>query len=883
MFLAKRIATRQIVLVTIAALFTLKGFCQEYHITDSLQRELQKFEAQRKQSGAETNPLIDSTKANIWYEMVRSYRCSHPDSGTYYAQECLSLSEKIGYKKGIGNAYNGMGLIFICKHNPEQAVEYFKKALKIRLEINDQDGLAWSYNNLGLAYGDQGNYPLSIMNHSNALKIREDIGDREMVEASFSKRGTAYEMLGDYPNALNDYLNALKTAEETGSKMRVAEDYRIIAEIYDKLGNYPAAVENYLNSSKVALGIGNMQYAAVAYLNLGELCYKQRDYSGALKNYLHSLKIREENKLSDYEIAMLNNEVGLVYFMQGNYPLAQKYCLHALQFYEKINARYQIAWSYNLLGNIYQRQGNLSEALMYETNSLSVAEKVNARDVKERAYASLAEINAALKNYKAAYDNEVLFKREYDTIYNKENEKKVTSLQMQYEFNKQRDSLRAEQFKKDTVAQQQMQRQKTYTGIGLAGFILLASLLFFVYRSYINQRKATAAMALARMRAEQSEKFKEKFLANMSHEIRTPMNAVLGMANLVLDTPLSDKQKNYVSAIKKSSENLLVILNDILELSKLEAGKMLLENTPFVLRDQVTHVMDVMRFKAQEKGLHFIAAVADDVPSVLVGDAIRLNEVLLNLLGNAVKFTHDGFVKLEVATTGESVNPQVCSVEFKIKDTGIGMSMEQQQRIFESFVQGDNDISRKYGGTGLGLAISKTLIELQGGTIGVKSEMGKESEFSFNIPYGIGEENHMIKPVEKKESDYSALSKLKLLVVEDNEFNQVVIKDTLENMAPGISISIAANGKIAVEMVQQVNFDLILMDIHMPEMDGYEATRFIRNNLKLNIPIVALTASVIRGDLDKCTDAGMNGYIPKPFKRAELLSELMKHISDKKS
>jgi signal transduction histidine kinase/ActR/RegA family two-component response regulator len=489
----------------------------------------------------------------------------------------------------------------------------------------------------------------------------------------------------------------------------------------------------------------------------------------------------------------------------------------------------------------------------------------------------------------------VLFKQEYDTIYNKENERKVTGLQMQYEFSKQQDSIRAEQLKKDALAQQQIQRQKAFTDIGAAGFILLTTLLFFVYRNYIYQRKATEAMALARARAEQSEKFKEKFLANMSHEIRTPMNAVLGMANLVLDTSLNDKQKNYISAIKKSSENLLVILNDILELSKLEAGKMHLEKLPFHLREQVNHVMDIMRFKADEKGLQFTAKVADDVPAVLNGDATRLSEVLFNLLGNAIKFTSKGFVKLEVTVVNSNaqiptsaVQPSQaetdsCSLEFKIKDTGIGMTEEQQQRIFESFVQGDADISRKYGGTGLGLAISKTLIELQGGSICVKSEAGKASEFTIIIPYQTASESDIVKPEEKKEEDYSALKKLKVLIVEDNDFNQVVIKDTLENLAPGISVSIAANGKIAVEMMPQLGFDMILMDVHMPEMDGYEATRFIRNNLKINIPIIALTASVIRGDLDKCTEAGMNGYIPKPFKREELLDELIKHLPNSKT
>jgi len=846
---------------------------------DSLKHELQRLETLKEKRGNSSTGPGDTTRADIMYELVRANYCSDSEQAMFYAQQCLSFSKKINYPKGVGNAYNGMGLILMCRHHPEEAVSYFQLALNVRSKINDRAGMAWTYNNLGLVYGDDGNYPMSVIQHTHALQLRQTLGDTELVEVSYCKRADAYKMLGNYPKALDDLLNALKTAQALNSQMRIAEDYRAVAEIYDRTRNYNEALKNYTLSSKVATEIGNPAYIAVAALNLGEINFKQGDYAGALKNYQYSLKLREENKLSDYEIALMYNKIALVYFKQGVYPEALKSCQKALDFYEKINARYETAFSYNLLADIYFSQNKANDALKYATKGLAVAQQANAHDLKEKGYEDLARINAALKNYKAAYDNEVLFKQEYDTLYNKENDRNLTRLQMQYDFGRQQDSLNLEQSKKDALSQQQIQRQKAYTGIGIAGFVLLSLLLFFVYRNYINQRKATEAMALARQRAEQSEKFKEKFLANMSHEIRTPMNAVLGMANLTLDTPLNDKQYNYISAIKKSSENLLVILNDILDLSKLEAGKMQLEKLPFRMRGQVKDVMEMMRFKAEEKGLQFTCEIADDVPEVVTGDAVRLSEVLLNLLGNAIKFTSSGFVKLEVSATPYHTGEAICNIVFRITDTGIGMSDEQQQRIFESFVQGDSDISRKFGGTGLGLAISKTLIELQGGAISVKSELGKTSEFEFNIPYPVAAVGDLVQPAPRKQPEYTSLANKKLLVVEDNEFNQVVIKDTLENLLPGISITIAANGKLAVEQLKQQAFDLVLMDVHMPEMDGYEATRYIRNELKLDIPVIALTASVIRGDLDKCTEAGMNGYIPKPFKRTELLDELIKHLS----
>ena len=873
---------RKAPLILILAWLTLKGGAQDYHKIDSLQRELQKFESRKKQMGAAANPLMDSAKANMWYELLKLniYGITHVDSAMDYAKQCLSLSEKIGYYRGIGLAYNGMGLVYMYKRDDTQAMVFYQKALTIRQKMDDKDGMAWTHNNMGLAYGDMGNYPMSILNHSLALKIREEMGDKEGMEISFSKRANAYAVLGDYPNALKDYFGALKAADEAGSKVRIMADYDDVGRVYDKMGDYPEALKNYLISSKIALEINDSVFMAQMYMSLGDVCYKLRDYPGALKNYQASLKVKEQFDFNKFGIADVYHKLGQVNVAQGNYADALKNALAALQIFEKIDSKYGMAVSYNLLVQIYEKEGNLREALKDQTKSLALAKEADAKDVKQSAYESLANLNAKLKNYKAAYENEVLFKQTYDSVYNKENERKITGLQMQFEFNRQQDSVNTAQVKKDAVVQQQMQRQKAYTRIGIAGFILLAALLFFVYRSYIYQRKATAAMALAKVRAEQSEKFKEKFLANMSHEIRTPMNAGPGMANLVLETPLTDKQKSYVSGIKKSSENLLVILNDILDLSKLEAGKMQLEKLPFNLREQVNHVMDIMRFKADEKDLLFTLEIADDIPLVIIGDAVRLTEILLNLLGNAIKFTQKGSVGLSVSSRLSADGTQ-SDLQFSIKDTGIGISQEQQQKIFESFVQGDSEISRKYGGTGLGLAISKTLIELQGGTIHVKSEPHKASEFIFNIPYAVGSETDIVKAEPKTGRDYSALAKLKILIVEDNDFNQVVIKDTLENLAPGITTAIAANGKIAVEMVQRSYYDLILMDVHMPEMDGYEATRIIRNELKMNIPIVALTASVIRGDLDKCIKAGMNGYIPKPFKHTELLNELMKNTPGK--
>lgn len=386
-------------------------------------------------------------------------------------------------------------------------------------------------------------------------------------------------------------------------------------------------------------------------------------------------------------------------------------------------------------------------------------------------------------------------------------------------------------------------------------------------------KKRTAEVVKQKNRAEKSEKFKQRFLANMSHEIRTPMNAVLGMTNLVLETPLSIKQKKYLEAINKSSQNLLVIINDILDLSKLEAGKMELEMIPFNIEDSITQIKDTLRFNAEEKGVKLITIINDDVPRFLMGDPSRLNQILINLAGNAIKFTEKGSVEILV----ENDTAFEGAIKFRVIDSGIGIPLEKLDLLFQSFQQVDSSTSRKYGGTGLGLTISKTLVELQGGKISMKSELGLGSEFYFFIPYEKATKESFNVLENSKMTDKASLDGIKILVAEDYEYNQIVLRDTLEHLIKNVKIDVAENGKIAIGKLEQNEYDLILMDIHMPEMNGLDACKFIRNEMdkpKKFIPIIAMTANVLSTDIEATKDVGMNEFVPKPFKREELLRVL---------
>lgn len=369
--------------------------------------------------------------------------------------------------------------------------------------------------------------------------------------------------------------------------------------------------------------------------------------------------------------------------------------------------------------------------------------------------------------------------------------------------------------------------------------------------------------------AEDAVKAKQQFLSNMSHEIRTPMNAIIGFTKVVLKTDLTAKQKEYLTAIKLSGNSLIVLINDILDLAKVDAGKMSFEEIPFKMSSSISAMMHLFETKVQEKNIKLVKEYDDRIPEVLLGDPVRLHQIILNLVSNAVKFTSKG--KITVAVQLLKDDEENAIIEFTVSDTGTGIPEDKTEKIFEKFHQASSDTSRLYGGTGLGLAIVKQLVESQGGNIRVKSKVGEGSVFSFTLRFkktdtAAAEETEILEIDTENKN-------IKVLVVEDIALNQLLMKTLLDDF--GFEREIAANGKIAIEKLNEKNYDIILMDLQMPEMNGFEATEYIRNTMHSKIPIIALTADVTTVDLEKCKAVGMNDYIAKPVDERILYTKIV--------
>jgi signal transduction histidine kinase/DNA-binding response OmpR family regulator len=446
------------------------------------------------------------------------------------------------------------------------------------------------------------------------------------------------------------------------------------------------------------------------------------------------------------------------------------------------------------------------------------------------------------------------------------------SIQIQAE-----NTLQKEINKNFTVSKDALFISKGLTLLAIGAILLLGTII--ILHLFSNNR-LIKELEISKQEADNAANIKEQFLANMSHEIRTPVNSIIGFTNLLQKTSLETDQNQFVSYIKNSGENLLHIVNDILDISKIEAGMLHFQKEAYNIKELCYSIEMIFYNESKSKNIPFKYSIDKNVPEIIIGDEDRLKQILINLVGNAFKFTEKGFIHLSITSTAKIKNS--LRLIFKISDTGIGIAEENLNSIFERFEQADSKTTKTYGGTGLGLSIVKKLVSFQGGNITVESHLGKGSTFTFTLPVEIFAENRLKQPEIKTITAKDTANEIvfspgyRILAAEDNKMNQFLLQYIFKQW--NVDYKIAQNGKEAIDLLRNEKFDLVLMDIQMPVMDGYEAATLIRHDLKSTIPIIAMTAYVLQGEKDRCFANGMNEYFPKPIDEINLKQLLAKYI-----
>ena len=733
------------------------------------------------------------------------------------------------------------------------------------------------YNHCGKDVKDE-----DVLNEFNKIKttLSNTPADLKTLRETNFALGEWFAIKQKYPKALPYLLESLRISEELQlidiSYARTTEG---LGGIHTQIGNYKEA-EKYINKSlKIAHSLKDTFQLGSSYLGKSNLMLKLKDEAKAqlfidsamyvMKNVKHcepcynfakTLNAGIKNLSKNYSGALTElNEIEAFYNGEGK---GQK--PEPIFFTEKARA--------------YLGLKKFDSAIQ-TIKLVKISEQAYNKDVSDnydilsKAYEGIGDYNNALKNYRLHVQAE-------DTLTVWRNSSEVTRLELENQFTQQK-------LKSQLDFQSQMNKQKTTRNwiiiLGISALLLALGLyakLRYTRRTQKLLQHKNEIIEAEKEKAQASERAKHLFLANMSHEIRTPMNAIKGMTDILIRRNPNEDQKEYLNGIKQSSDSLLVIINDILDISKIESGKVELENEPFSVNELVNNVHTIMQFKAEEKGLELKKEIPAEELNV-IGDANRLRQILINLIGNAIKFTEKGLI---TTTIKSKIVDEKLHLNFTVSDTGIGIDEGYLDKIFKSFEQAYSDTSRKFGGTGLGLSISKKLVELQNGKIWVESEKGKGSQFHFTIAYQIdAEKAKNTNAATTNDIINVALKGIKILLVEDNQFNAIVAQEELEDAIEDVTIELAENGAIAVEKLKSSHFDIILMDIQMPTMNGYEATKAIRdlNNEKAKTPIIAMTANVFKEEVDLCLQAGMNDFIGKPFDTGELLEKIHNLINKK--
>lgn len=692
----------------------------------------------------------------------------------------------------------------------ESALEQAERALTIFQNIQNKEGQIRAYLALGKLELTIGNDPVARSYFNKAYSISEQIGDMKSRVRSNILLGKTYIDSRDKHIGLEHLQDALNMANNIKNNELLTECNSALGFWYNKLAEHNTAI---------------------GYLELA----------------LESAELTGDDKL----IADCLQGLGNGYLKSDQDDRAYWAFEQSLRKNEELNRKAQQAILCYELGMLKQKKGKQDEALIFFRNSLTLATDIGLKDYITKGYKVLSEVYEENHDYENAYR----FLKLVNAI---KGVNEISELETQIENQR---VLRENQLlkKQKEIDKQQRERERERFTLIVAIVVLLCIALAYLF--FVNQQKQKVNNELeeAKISAEQSEKEKEKFLTYTSHEIRTPLNAVVGVSQLLEQTQLSLKQREYLNTIKGSAQNILHIVNDVLDLSKIESGAVELELIDLSIKGIISNIINTLIFKLHNKDVELVSDYDDAIPVNLKGDPVRLNQIILNLADNAVKFTRSG--EIRIATKLEEETETHALIAFEVSDTGKGIRQSSLKQIFNRYEQETIHTTRNYGGTGLGLPITKQLVELMGGEITVDSTYGAGTSFKFKLSFkkAIGEVH---------EEKVEEIRDLKILYVDDNQLNRELFFDLVNDKVNKVKVELAEDGRQAIRKLETNRYDIILLDIQMPRMDGYELSNYIRQKLHIPIeetPIFALTAYAPDDIDERCREAGMNGYLTKPI------------------
>ena len=684
----------------------------------------------------------------------------------------------------------------------------------------------------------------------------------------------AYNQIGllelnfaNYQAALDAHYSALRNHEQTQNQKGISLSNLFLGRVYQEKGEFQKAESFYEASLELAREINCSLCISKSNSRLGDLSHVQGKDNLSIQYYLVALEaISLTNNIE--ELAEVNRNVGLLYRSAKKNDRALEHYLKSLSGFERINNKEKQSILCYEIGVIYQGKNEFDLALLYMKNSLGLAEKTGLKAYIKKGYENLANVYEKNEDHKLAYEYLKYYLAIKDT-------REISELESQLDIENKNQEIQLLNKEKQFKAQE-LKNKNFVTNIILVVFFVVIILALFLFFALKQKNKINLQLQLANEDANRSRMDKEEFFAYTNHEIRTPLNAVVGMSRLLGETDLNPGQQKYLRTINSSAQNILFLVNDVLDLSKIESGTIELETVDFSIQDIINELINSLDFKLREKNVSLISKLDQSIPKVLMGDPHRINQIVLNLVDNAIKFTTDGEVCIAVSVNRET--ERSTSLLFEISDTGIGIRRSRLDTIFDSFKQETTHTTRQYGGTGLGLAITKKLIQLMESKIHLESTYGEGSRFSFELE--LKKSKNKTLDLGLLNNSGSSLRDLKVLVVDDNTLNREIFFDLINNYKNNVEVEIADDGKMALLKVKQSNYDIILMDIQMPRMDGYEATRQIRKlkGSKASTPIIAMTAHVLDGVAEKCNQAGMNDCVSKPINLTILNQIIKKHI-----